>query len=131
MEERSVFDPETQIALAVEAGLDEVEVSGILADSEAYAADVHADEREAAELGGSGVPFFVTRPALRHLRRPGPTDIHQGLGAGMAALNGHLPVRHVLGRGRHRRAGRDQRQTRANEFCVLPHRRAAARSSPS
>ncbi|MEU0087992.1 DsbA family oxidoreductase [Streptomyces sp. NPDC006274] len=58
-EERSVFDPETLVALAVEAGLDEQEVRQVLADTSAYADDVRADEREAAELGATGVPFFV------------------------------------------------------------------------
>lgn len=58
-EERSVFDPETLVALAVEAGLDEAEVRAVLADETAYADAVRADEREAAELGANGVPFFV------------------------------------------------------------------------
>ncbi|MGW4158954.1 DsbA family oxidoreductase [Streptomyces sp. NPDC004788] len=58
-EERSVFDPETLVALAVEAGLDETEVRAVLADETAYADAVRADEREAAELGAGGVPFFV------------------------------------------------------------------------
>ncbi|MDQ8701754.1 DsbA family oxidoreductase [Streptomyces sp. LHD-70] len=58
-EERSVFDPEVLLALAVEAGLDEAEARAVLADGTAYAEDVRADEREAAELGATGVPFFV------------------------------------------------------------------------
>ncbi|WP_156724267.1 DsbA family oxidoreductase [Streptomyces apocyni] len=58
-EERSVFDPEVLLALAVEAGLDEGEVRAVLADGDAYADQVRADEREAAELGATGVPFFV------------------------------------------------------------------------
>ncbi|MEV4330682.1 DsbA family oxidoreductase [Streptomyces sp. NPDC049597] len=58
-EERSVFDTDVLIALGVEAGLDEDEVRAVLADESAYADDVRADEREAAELGASGVPFFV------------------------------------------------------------------------
>ncbi|WP_327237190.1 DsbA family oxidoreductase [Streptomyces sp. NBC_01317] len=58
-EERSVFDSETLVALAVEAGLDEAEARAVLADADAYADDVRADEREAAELGANGVPFFV------------------------------------------------------------------------
>jgi predicted DsbA family dithiol-disulfide isomerase len=43
----------------VEAGLDADEVRKVLADPTAYADDVRADEREAAELGANGVPFFV------------------------------------------------------------------------
>jgi len=58
-EERSVFDPDVLLALAVEAGLDEQEARRVLADVSAYADDVRADEREAAELGANGVPFFV------------------------------------------------------------------------
>ncbi|MBT2443385.1 DsbA family oxidoreductase [Streptomyces sp. ISL-36] len=58
-EERSVFDPETLVRLGVEAGLDETEVRSVLADEDAYADAVRADEREAAELGANGVPFFV------------------------------------------------------------------------
>ncbi|MFI1679986.1 DsbA family oxidoreductase [Streptomyces sp. NPDC020607] len=59
-EERSVFADEARVVeLAVEAGLEEGEVRGVLADPERYADDVRADEREAAELGANGVPFFV------------------------------------------------------------------------
>ncbi|MBC9711881.1 DsbA family oxidoreductase [Streptomyces sp. TRM66268-LWL] len=58
-EERSVYDPEVLVTLAVEAGLDETEAREVLADENAYADDVRADEREAAELGATGVPFFV------------------------------------------------------------------------
>ncbi|MER6914914.1 DsbA family oxidoreductase [Streptomyces sp. NPDC000594] len=58
-EERSVFDPVTALALAVEAGLDEDEARAVLADPDAYAEEVRADEREAASLGASAVPFFV------------------------------------------------------------------------
>ncbi|MFF8274569.1 DsbA family oxidoreductase [Streptomyces lateritius] len=58
-EERSVFDTETLVRLGVEAGLDETEVRSVLADETAYADAVRADEREAAELGANGVPFFV------------------------------------------------------------------------
>ncbi|WP_055698021.1 MULTISPECIES: DsbA family oxidoreductase [Streptomyces] len=59
-EERSVFEDDTRVVeLAVEAGLDETEVRAVLADPERYADDVRADEREAAELGANGVPFFV------------------------------------------------------------------------
>ncbi|MEU3833699.1 DsbA family oxidoreductase [Streptomyces microflavus] len=58
-EERSVFDDDVLLALAVEAGLDADEARAVLADPEAYAAEVRADEREASELGASAVPFFV------------------------------------------------------------------------
>ncbi|MDO0932093.1 DsbA family oxidoreductase [Streptomyces sp. DG2A-72] len=60
-EERSLFSEgdERLVELAVEAGLLAADVRKILADPEAYADDVRADEREAAELGANGVPFFV------------------------------------------------------------------------
>lgn len=58
-EERSVFDRDVLITLAVESGLDEQEAREVLADEDAYADDVRAEEREAAELGATGVPFFV------------------------------------------------------------------------
>lgn len=58
-EERSVYDRDTQIALAVEAGLDAAEARAVLDDPDAFAAEVRADERKAADLGVTGVPFFV------------------------------------------------------------------------
>ncbi|MFJ2439969.1 MULTISPECIES: DsbA family oxidoreductase [unclassified Streptomyces] len=57
-EERSVYDRETLVGLAVEAGLDEAEARGVL-DGDTYAEEVRADQREAAALGANGVPFFV------------------------------------------------------------------------
>lgn len=60
-EERSVFaeGEERLVELAVTAGLDADDARKVLADPTAYADDVRADEREAAELGANGVPFFV------------------------------------------------------------------------
>ncbi|MEU9380550.1 DsbA family oxidoreductase [Streptomyces sp. NPDC048279] len=58
-EERSVYDRRTQLGLAVEAGLDEEEARAVLDDPAAFAEDVRADERAAADLGVTGVPFFV------------------------------------------------------------------------
>lgn len=58
-EERSVFDPEVLVEIAVAAGLDADEVRTVLADVDAYADEVRADEREAAGLGANAVPFFV------------------------------------------------------------------------
>ncbi|MGW1891769.1 DsbA family oxidoreductase [Streptomyces sp. NPDC002004] len=60
VEERSVFgDDERLVELAVEAGLDGDAARAVLADPDRYADAVRADEREAAELGANGVPFFV------------------------------------------------------------------------
>ena len=60
-EERSVFaEGEARLVeLAVAAGLDADAAREVLADPAAYADEVRADEREAAELGANGVPFFV------------------------------------------------------------------------
>ncbi|MFF5251801.1 DsbA family oxidoreductase [Streptomyces leeuwenhoekii] len=59
-EERSVFgDDERLVELAVAAGLDADGARAVLADPAAYADEVRADEREAAQLGARGVPFFV------------------------------------------------------------------------
>ncbi|MCP3821315.1 DsbA family oxidoreductase [Streptomyces sp. A3M-1-3] len=58
-EERSVFDAEVLVDLAVEAGLDAEEARAVLGDDSAYADAVRADEREAADLGANAVPFFV------------------------------------------------------------------------
>ncbi|MFE6198407.1 DsbA family oxidoreductase [Streptomyces sp. NPDC057838] len=59
-DERSVFnDDERLVELAVAAGLAEERARAVLADPRAYADEVRADEREAAQLGANGVPFFV------------------------------------------------------------------------
>ena len=51
-------DHGTLLRLAEEAGLDPGEVTDVLA-SDAFAAEVRADEAQASELGISGVPCFV------------------------------------------------------------------------
>lgn len=51
-------DPETLAQLAVEVGLDADETHKML-ETDAYAADVHADVRRAQMLGINGVPFFL------------------------------------------------------------------------
>jgi len=53
-----VFDPAGLTAVAGGAGLDAAAVDDVLA-GDRYAAEVRADEREAARYGISGVPFFV------------------------------------------------------------------------
>jgi len=57
-ERRSLFDRDSLLALAAEAGLDATEAGRVL-DGDAFADAVLADEREARELGATGVPFFV------------------------------------------------------------------------
>lgn len=53
-----IGDRDTLVRLAAEVGLGEAEARTVLED-DAYTVDVRADEREASELGISGVPFFV------------------------------------------------------------------------
>ena len=55
---RSIFDRQSLIDLAVEAGLDRGDVQDALA-RDAYAGAVQADVEQARALGASGVPFFV------------------------------------------------------------------------
>lgn len=54
----NIADPSTLLLLAKEAGLAEAEAKSLL-ESDAYAAEVKADVREAQQLGVTGVPFFV------------------------------------------------------------------------
>jgi predicted DsbA family dithiol-disulfide isomerase len=53
-----VSDPAVLERLAVEAGLPAERVREVLSSSE-FAAEVETDQREAAALGATGVPFFV------------------------------------------------------------------------
>jgi predicted DsbA family dithiol-disulfide isomerase len=57
-EQLSVFDPSSLAELAVDAGLDPADVRRVL-DGDEYDDAVTADESMAAELGVTGVPFFV------------------------------------------------------------------------
>jgi predicted DsbA family dithiol-disulfide isomerase len=54
----AIGDRDTLARLAGDIGLDVDEAAAALA-TDSFASDVRADEREAAELGISGVPFFV------------------------------------------------------------------------
>lgn len=57
-EQRSIFDVDSLVTLASEAGLDGDETRHML-QSDVYVKDVAADLSEARMLGVSGVPFFV------------------------------------------------------------------------
>ncbi|WP_084425276.1 DsbA family oxidoreductase [Kibdelosporangium aridum] len=56
---RPIFTVDTVVDVAVGVGLDKADVLRVLEDKTAYADDVRAEEREAAQLGARGVPFFV------------------------------------------------------------------------
>lgn len=58
MEGRAIGDRDTLVALASEVGIDPERARAAL-DTQEFADEVRADEREAAELGITGVPFFV------------------------------------------------------------------------
>jgi predicted DsbA family dithiol-disulfide isomerase len=53
-----IGDPATLVRLVSDAGIPAADAQAVLG-SDAYAADVRADESEARELGINGVPFFV------------------------------------------------------------------------
>ncbi len=57
-EQRSLFDAESLVALAADAGLDADDARRVL-DGDDYADAVMADVNDAQALGVSGVPFFV------------------------------------------------------------------------
>ena len=57
-EQRSVFDVESLVALAVEVGLEADEARAALTDGR-YLPAVHEDIATARALGATGVPFFV------------------------------------------------------------------------
>ena len=59
----AVGDRQTLVGLAAEVGLDRSQCADVLA-GDRYAADVRRDERQAAELGVTGVPFFVVGGAF-------------------------------------------------------------------
>ncbi|WP_299446165.1 DsbA family oxidoreductase [uncultured Phycicoccus sp.] len=54
----AIGDPETLVRLAVEAGLDEAAVRGLL-EGDDFGIDVRTDEALAAQIGISSVPMFV------------------------------------------------------------------------
>jgi predicted DsbA family dithiol-disulfide isomerase len=56
---RPLFTGDTLLEVAAEAGLDRAAAERVLADPAAYAEAVRNEEQEAAQLGATGVPFFV------------------------------------------------------------------------
>ncbi|MEW2434897.1 DsbA family oxidoreductase [Streptomyces caniferus] len=102
-EARTLGDPAVLREIAVRAGLSAEEADRVLADPGAYAQEVRADEREAAELGATGVPFFVIdrrygisggqpaevfRRALERAHADGPVLVPAADGAGVCGDDG-------------------------------------------
>jgi predicted DsbA family dithiol-disulfide isomerase len=87
-------DAERLVRLAVGAGLDETDVRAVLADPDAYADAVRADEREAARLGATGVPFFVFDRKYGVSGAQPPEVFAQAL---ERAWSDHEPVLEVVG----------------------------------
>ncbi len=95
-EGRRLTDADTLVELAVDAGLDPEAARTALA-GDSFAEDVRADEREAAAIGITGVPFFVlnrryavsgAQPSellLQALERTWAETVEPGEGAGPAA----------------------------------------------
>jgi predicted DsbA family dithiol-disulfide isomerase len=75
-EQRSVFEPAALTALAIEAGLEEADVSRTLA-TDAYRDAVLSDLEEARAFGANGVPFFVFAQRYR-LSGAHPVEIVAG-----------------------------------------------------
>jgi predicted DsbA family dithiol-disulfide isomerase len=63
-EHQSLFDRDTLLRLAVEAGLERNAAADVLA-GDSYSANVEADERAARSLQANGVPFFVIGDRVR------------------------------------------------------------------
>lgn len=63
IEFRPISEPDVLVEVGVAQGLDRDEVEQLLA-SDRFEAEVRADEAEAADLGATGVPFFVVDRAF-------------------------------------------------------------------
>ena len=81
VEGRAIGDRDTLVELAGQVGLDP-ERARVALDSGEFADDVRADEREAAELGITGVPFFVINRRYGVSGAQSPEVIEKALGAG-------------------------------------------------
>jgi predicted DsbA family dithiol-disulfide isomerase len=71
---RSISDPETLLAVAIETGLPGNDVSAVL-DGTDYAKDVRNDEDQARKLGITGVPCFVFRQLNEGISGAQPPEV--------------------------------------------------------
>lgn len=81
MEGRAIGDRGTLVELAAEVGIEPERARAALAAGE-HADEVRADEREAAELGINGVPFFVINRRYGVSGAQPPELLLQALNAG-------------------------------------------------
>lgn len=94
-ENRLLSDQRVLEDVAVAAGLSPADVRDVLA-SDRFAAEVRADEREAARLGANGVPFFVVARAFG-VSGAQPTDLFADVLEKAWAQHGPLTVVHGPG----------------------------------
>jgi predicted DsbA family dithiol-disulfide isomerase len=91
---RNIADPETLAELGADVGLDPTAVRNTLA-SDAYAADVRADEARAARLGVTGVPSLVVGGRLAVSGVQSPEDLKHVIERAFPGATG--PLRRLTG----------------------------------
>jgi predicted DsbA family dithiol-disulfide isomerase len=111
----AIGDRETLVRLAGEVGLDPAACSVVLA-GDRYADEVRADEREAAELGVTGVPFFVVDGRFGI---PGAQDEDTILDVLRRAWTKAHPLEVVGGRGAATGNGPDASAACEGDTCAL------------
>ena len=84
----AIGEADVLAGLATDVGLDGEEVRAVL-HGDRYAADVRADERRAADLGITTVPFFVIDGALGIAGAQPPDVLRSALEDGWAEAAGH------------------------------------------
>lgn len=89
-EGRSISDPETLLAVAIESGLADSDVSAVL-DGTDYAEDVRNDEDLARKLGITGVPCFVFRQLNEGISGAHPPEV---LGEAIDRAAQKMPLLH-------------------------------------
>ena len=124
-ERRSLFERDSLVALAAEAGLDADEARRVL-EQDTYAGAVAADGRAAHALGANGVPFFVIDERYG-VSGAQPTDLFKEVLA-RAWAEAHPAQPEVIADAiSPAAAGTDVGEQCADESCALPPVERAAR----